>query len=220
VLTAATATATVTILTLGLVSCGEGAQEADAAGGRQRWEEPTGVVESPGARVWATCVPVPVAGPQDVAPPVCEPTGPSRTAGTGPAAGSPTPRREGGDDAPPNYEDNTAWKRRQPLPEGDRAAVEAAQRRVWTALAGMPRGGSGSGTGSGKPTPEGVTSALVAAGFDAARVQTRVAGEWVVYGLKVGAAGCVYGEVGGPEPAVRVGGTIMEFGCIEPPDPH
>ncbi|NUS54301.1 MAG: hypothetical protein HOV66_05480 [Streptomycetaceae bacterium] len=65
-----------------------------------------------------------------------------------------------------------------------------------------------------------MTAALVAAGFDAARVQTRVAGEWVVYGLKVGAAGCVYGEVGGPEPAARVGGTIMEFGWIEPPDPH
>ncbi|NUP30528.1 MAG: hypothetical protein HOU01_02280 [Streptomycetaceae bacterium] len=91
-------------------------------------------------------------------------------------------------------------------------------------MAGLPRAdrgsGSGSGTANGKPTPEGVTAALVAAGFDAARVQTRVAGEWVVYGLKVGAAGCVYGEVGGPEPAARVGGTIMEFGCIEPPDPH
>jgi hypothetical protein len=139
------------------------------------------------------------------------PEGPVRPSATAPGSPEPSPTWEGAD-VPPNHAGNNSWKQRADLTPEDRALAETAADRIRPALEAQ-RARNDFGLATTRAT-------LLGLGFAADRVQVTamrdpaVAG--AVFALRVGAKGCVVGDVRPERLLVEVTGAAAEFGCLEP----
>lgn len=120
----------------------------------------------------------------------------------------------------PNHVDNNAWKQRLEPSPTDRAAAEKLAKRVLPVLQRARAEG-------GDISPSAVKAVFVGFGVPASSAQveplrpaaaatstTPPAG--AAFGVRVGALGCVVGDVTGDRVRGDVAGAAAEFGCLEP----
>jgi hypothetical protein len=152
----------------------------------------------------------------------CGPSTPAQTTGAPSATTEAAPVDSG--DIGPHHAENTRWRQRRDLGEPARRDAEADAARVREVLESVRRQGSFD--------EESVSAALQALGHrpDAVDVRAFVPSALaepsspppvgVVYGVRVGPGACVFGDIRPERVSVETGGTIPEFGCAEPPNPH
>lgn len=127
-------------------------------------------------------------------------------------------------DVAPHEQENNGWRQRATLTTADQQVATTAATRIRSALERLRT--------AGDFRPESTRGALVGLGFSPEDVQVRAFRKpaalpsdapeptGVVYGVRVGDRGCVYGDVAPQRAMAEVGGPVAEWGCIEPEPAH
>jgi hypothetical protein len=124
------------------------------------------------------------------------------------------PREPSPDAVGPHEVENNRGRQRRELSAPDRRITEEGVLRIRSSLDQL--------RAQNQLSTEAVATALIGLGYERADIDVRPFSTppGVVYGLRVGEAGCINGDVRPTRVLVEVAGTSPESGCIEPPVGH